>query len=176
MARLTLLGGCAALAWACGGRQDAALTGPPTRADPLQDGVHADAPRPPPQHAAPFAPEPSTNAGSSSASPDATASGAPPFATRRGLTPHQVRTVFMSRGYPVVRRCYDAELSKDSTVQGGISVQLLIAPSGSLWKLDVTTTMSPELTDCIERGLSGLTFPPAESPTGATFPLVLGHR
>ena len=100
--------------------------------------------------------------------------GTDPGAAKHGLSPEQVRRVFMSRGYGMIRACYETALTTNPSLKGGITVGFTILPTGGVGGVNVNSTMGPSVTGCVKRNVARLTFPTADAPTNASFPLVFG--
>jgi hypothetical protein len=100
--------------------------------------------------------------------------GNDPGAAKHGLTPEQVRRVFFSRGQGMIRACYEAALTTNPSLKGGITVGFTILPTGGVGGVNVSSTMGPSVTGCVKRNVARLTFPTAEIATNASFPLMFG--
>lgn len=87
----------------------------------------------------------------------------------QGLTPQQISSVVNSR-YGAFRACYDSALSRNPSLQGGVSASFSITPGGSVSSANVSGSIGDaRVTSCILRQVRRLSFPTADKPTGANY-------
>jgi TonB family protein len=93
-----------------------------------------------------------------------------------GLTPEQVRRVVVSRS-GALRACYESEAQRNPNLQGGVTVQWQIDPSGSVTGASVVSSSlgNPRVEGCVVRQVRGWRFPAADAPTTvAAYPFKFG--
>lgn len=70
------------------------------------------------------------------------------------------------------RQCYEQALSKNPKLQGRVSVQLVIAPSGSVSSISAGGDMPSSVSNCVVKAMRTLTFPAQEGTVPVSYPLV----
>lgn len=93
-----------------------------------------------------------------------------------GLTPEQVRRVVVSRT-GALRACYESEAQRNPNLQGGVTVQWQIDPSGSVTSASVgsSSLSNPRVEGCVVRQVRSWKFPAADAPTTvAAYPFKFG--
>ena len=71
------------------------------------------------------------------------------------------------------RACYESAAARDPKLQGGVTVNFTVAPSGSVNARIASSTLgNPRVESCVLRMFNRLHFPTADKPTSANWPLV----
>ena len=90
----------------------------------------------------------------------------------QGLSPEQISRVVRARE-GAFRACYESAAARDPKLQGGVTVNFTVAPSGSVNARIASSTLgNPRVESCVLRMFNRLHFPTADKPTSANWPLV----
>jgi hypothetical protein len=86
-----------------------------------------------------------------------------------------VQRIARSAGYWPFRRCYEEGLRRDQRLAGKVSLDMRVAPTGSVERSTPTgaTLRDDSVVACVAREARGLSFAPSESPTDAAVDVTL---
>jgi hypothetical protein len=90
----------------------------------------------------------------------------------QGLSPEQISRVVRARA-GAFRACYESAAARDPKLQGGITVSFTVSPTGSVnARIANSSLANPRVESCVLRMFNRLSFPSADKPTSANWPLV----
>jgi TonB family protein len=90
----------------------------------------------------------------------------------QGLSPEQISRVVRARA-GAFRACYESAAARDPKLQGGVTVSFTVSPSGSVnARIANSSLANPRVESCVLRMFNRLSFPTADKPTSANWPLV----
>ncbi len=93
-------------------------------------------------------------------------------ASGQGLSPDQISRVVRARS-GAFRACYESAAARDPKLQGGITISFTVSAQGSVAARIANSSLgSARVESCVLRMFNRLSFPAADKPTSANWPLV----